>query len=63
MLGRLRQMLVKEFIQLLRDPKARFVLFAPAIIQMMVLGYAATFEVRHVPTAVLELDHSQRAGR
>ncbi len=61
MLGRLRQMLVKEFIQLLRDPKARFVLFAPAIIQMMVFGYAATFEIRHVPTAVLDLDHSQES--
>jgi ABC-2 type transport system permease protein len=61
MLGRLRQMLVKEFIQLLRDPKARFVLFAPAIIQMMVFGYAATFEVRQVPTAVLDLDHSQES--
>jgi ABC-2 type transport system permease protein len=61
MLGRLRQMLVKEFIQLLRDPKARFVLCAPAIMQMMVFGYAATFEVRHVPTAVLDFDHSQES--
>lgn len=61
MFGRLRQMLVKEFIQLLRDPKARFVLFAPAIIQMMVFGYAATYEIRHVPTAVLDLDHSQES--
>lgn len=61
MFGRLRQMLIKEFIQLLRDPKARFVLFAPAVIQMMVFGYAATFEVRHVPTAVLDLDHSQES--
>ncbi|HVA39971.1 MAG TPA: ABC transporter permease [Candidatus Binataceae bacterium] len=61
MFGRLRQMLIKEFIQLLRDPKARFVLFAPAIMQMVVFGYAATFEVRHVPTAVLDLDHSQES--
>jgi drug efflux transport system permease protein len=61
MFGRLRQMLTKEFIQLLRDPKARFVLFAPVIIQMMVFGYAATFEIRHVPIAVLNLDHSQES--
>jgi ABC-2 type transport system permease protein len=61
MFGRLRHMLVKEFIQLLRDPRARFVLFAPAIMQMMVFGYAGTFEVRHVPTAVLDLDHSQES--
>ncbi|HZO82288.1 MAG TPA: ABC transporter permease [Candidatus Binataceae bacterium] len=61
MFGRLLQMLIKEFIQLLRDPKARFVLFAPAVIQMLVFGYAATLEVRHVPTAVLDLDHSQES--
>lgn len=61
MFGRLRQMLRKEFIQLLRDPKARFVLFAPVIIQMMVFGYAATFEIRHVPIAVMNLDHSQES--
>jgi len=56
MFGRLRQMLIKEFIQLLRDPKARFVLFAPAIIQMMVFGYAATFDLSNVPFAVYNED-------
>ena len=61
MLGRLKQMLIKEFIQVFRDKRTRFILIGPPIIQMMVFGYAATYEIRHVPTAVLDLDHSQES--
>ncbi len=61
MLGRLKQMLIKEFIQVFRDKRTRFVLFGPPIIQMLVFGYAATFEIHHVPTVVLDLDHSQES--
>ena len=61
MLARLKQMLIKEFIQVFRDKRTRFVLFAPPIIQMLVFGYAATFEIHHVPTVVLDLDHSQES--
>ncbi|MBV8054263.1 MAG: ABC transporter permease [Deltaproteobacteria bacterium] len=58
MLEHLRQMLIKEFLQTLRDPRGRFVLFAPLILQMLIFGYAATFELHRVPMAVLDLDHS-----
>jgi len=61
MLARLKQMLIKEFIQVFRDKRTRFVLLGPPIIQMLVFGYAATFEIYHVPTAVLDLDHSQES--
>src|SRR5258708_19373063 len=61
MLARLKQMLIKEFIQVFRDKRTRFVLFVPPIIQMLIFGYAATFEIRHVPTVVLDLDHSQES--
>jgi ABC-2 type transport system permease protein len=61
MLSRLKQMLIKEFIQVFRDTRTRFVLFGPPIIQMLVFGYAATFEIHHVPTVVLDLDHSQES--
>jgi len=59
--GRLKQMLIKEFIQVFRDKRTRFILIGPPIIQMMVFGYAANYEIRHVPTAVLDLDHSQES--
>jgi ABC-2 type transport system permease protein len=58
---RLKQMLIKEFIQVFRDKRTRFLLFGPPIIQMLVFGYAATFEVHHVPTVILDLDHSQES--
>ena len=61
MLGRLKQMLIKEFIQVFRDKRTRFILFGPPIVQMLVFGYAATYEIHHVPTVVLDLDHSQES--
>lgn len=61
MLARLKQMLIKEFIQVFRDKRTRFVLFGPPIIQMLIFGYAATFEIHHVATVVLDLDHSQES--
>ncbi|HXZ19440.1 MAG TPA: ABC transporter permease [Candidatus Acidoferrales bacterium] len=60
-LGRIRHMLIKEFLQTLRDPRTRFVLFAPPVIQMMVFGYAATLEVKHVQFAVLDHDNTQES--
>jgi len=54
-------MLIKEFIQVFRDKRTRFVLFGPPVIQMLVFGYAATFEIRNVPTAVLDMDHTQES--
>jgi ABC-2 type transport system permease protein len=58
MLERILQMLIKEFLQLKRDKWARFRLIVPPLVQMLVFGYAATFEVYHVPTVVLDRDHT-----
>jgi len=61
MFQRLRQMLIKEFLQVLRDKRARTLLFLPPMIQMMVFGYAATFEIRNVTTAIVDQqDHRSR---
>ena len=54
MFERLKQMLIKEFIQVFRDKRSRFILFGPPIVQMLIFGYAATFEIHHVPTVVLD---------
>ena len=58
---RIRQMLKKEFIQTLRDPHTRWLLFGPALIQMFVFGYAATMEIKHVSLAVLDRDNTQES--
>ena len=61
MLARMRHMIVKEFIQVFRDRRTRFILIIPPIIQMLVFGYAANYEVHHIPTVVLDYDHSQES--
>ncbi len=61
MFGRLKQMLIKEFIQVFRDKRTRFLLFGPPIVQMLIFGYAATYDIHHVATVVLDLDQSQES--
>ena len=61
MLGRIYHLLLKEFLQLRRDRSARFRLLIPPIIQMLLFGYAATFEVFNVATVILDQDHSQES--
>jgi ABC-2 type transport system permease protein len=60
-LTRIRCMLTKEFIQTLRDPHSRWMLVGPPLIQMLVFGYAATLDVKHVELAVLDLDNTQES--
>jgi len=60
-LERIHQMIRKEFIQTLRDPHTRWLLFGPALIQMVVFGYAATMEIKHVSLAVLDQDNTQES--
>jgi ABC-2 type transport system permease protein len=59
MFDRIRVMLMKEFLELRRDRWAMFRLIVPLLVQVVAFGYAATFTVNHVATAVLDLDHSQ----
>jgi ABC-2 type transport system permease protein len=61
MLARMKQMIIKEFIQVFRDKRTRAILIGPPIIQMLIFGYAATFEIHHVPTVVVDYDHSQES--
>jgi ABC-2 type transport system permease protein len=61
MWGRILSLLIKEFLELRRDTWARFRLVVPPIIQVIIFGYAATFEVYGVSTAMLDLDHSQES--
>src|SRR5512143_2881804 len=51
-------MLVKEFLQVLRDPRMRLMIFLMPLIQVMVFGYAVSTDVREVPTAVVDFDRT-----
>ena len=41
---------------MLRDPRARFILIGPPLLQLVVFSYAATLDVRNVDVAVLDQD-------
>ena len=53
---RIRALVRKEFLALLKDKRSRFVLIVPPIVQVLVFGYAATFDLNRVPFAVYDED-------
>jgi ABC-2 type transport system permease protein len=59
MLTRLWALIVKELLNILRDPKSRTVLLVPPVIQIFIFSFAMTMEVKNVPLGILNLD----AGR
>lgn len=61
MLDSLRRILIlcrKELLAVLKDPRSRVILFLPSIMQSLIFGYAATYDLNDVPYAVLDQDHS-----
>jgi ABC-2 type transport system permease protein len=55
---RLLSIIRKEFIQIFRDPRTLALIIVMPIIQLFLLGYAATTDVRNVPIAVLDQSRS-----
>jgi ABC-2 type transport system permease protein len=53
---RIAALVVKEFLALLKDKRSRTVLIGPPILQLIVFGYAATFDLNRVPCAVYNED-------
>jgi ABC-2 type transport system permease protein len=55
---RLRVMLRKEFIQALREPRMRVLLFLPPFMQLLIFGYAVTLDVDHARIAWMDMDRT-----
>ncbi|HEX3745784.1 MAG TPA: ABC transporter permease [Bryobacteraceae bacterium] len=55
---RIRTILRKEFIQALREPRMRFLLFFPPLLQLVVFGYAVTLDVDHARIAWMDMDNT-----
>ena len=56
--SRLISIIRKEFIQILRDPRTLAMIIVIPIMQLFLLGYSATNDVRNVPLAVLDQSKS-----
>lgn len=55
---RILALIRKELLAILKDPRSRASLFIPPVFQCLVFGYAATYDLNHVPYAVLDQDRS-----
>ncbi len=58
MLQRLYRMLIKEFLQMLRDPRMRVVIFGMPVIQLTIMAFALTTDVNNIRLAVLDMDRT-----
>lgn len=59
---RIVALMVKEFLSLLKDKKSRFVIIVPPLVQLLIFGYAATYDLTSVAYAVFNED-AGGAGR
>lgn len=59
--SRLLSIIRKEFIQIWRDPRTLTIVLIIPILQLFLLGYSATNDVRNVPLAVYDQSHSSKS--
>ncbi len=48
----------KELLAVLKDKRSRLSLLIPPVVQALIFGYAATYDLNHVTYAALDQDHS-----
>ena len=51
----------KEFLQLRRDKRMVGMLFVAPILQLLLLGYAATLDIKNIPMVVCDLDNTKQS--
>src|SRR5258708_4363682 len=55
---RIWEIIRKEALQSLREPKMRFTLFLPPLIQLLIYGYAVNLDVEHTRIAWMDMDRT-----
>jgi len=58
-IGHIFALAIKEFLALFRDKRSRLVIIGPPIMQLIVFGFAATYDLNHVPIAIYNQDKGQ----
>ena len=56
------QLIVKELLTTLKDPKSRVILVIPVLVQGLLFGYTATYNLDNVPYALVDEDHSRESA-
>jgi len=62
-LERVKAILIKEFKQVLRDPRMRTVIVISPLIQILLFGYAANKDIDYIPTAIYDQDNTKESRR
>ncbi|RJR20460.1 MAG: ABC transporter permease [Desulfobacteraceae bacterium] len=55
---RVKALLWKEILQAVRDPRLRFLIIFPPLIQLVAFGYAANLDLKNIPIALYDEDRS-----
>jgi ABC-2 type transport system permease protein len=58
MWNRILGIIRKEFLQTLKDPRTRGLLFGPPILQLILFGYAVNLDIENARTAWIDADHT-----
>lgn len=61
MITRILTVAKKELLHIIRDPRTLVVMFLMPVVQLFLLGYAATTDVEHLRTVVLDADRSPQS--
>ena len=56
---RVKVFLIKEVLQALRDPRLRFLIILPPLLQLVAFGYAANLDLKNIPMALYDEDNSR----
>lgn len=51
----------KEFIHVIRDPRLLMVILAMPLLQLFLYSYALSFDVKNLPTATMDFDHTTQS--
>lgn len=57
-LARIFALTRKELLAVLKDPRSRLTLLLPSVVQTLIFGYAASYDLNHVSYAVIDRDRS-----
>jgi ABC-2 type transport system permease protein len=58
-LFRIAALIHKEMLAMLKDRRSRVLLFLPPVLQSFLFGYAATYDLSHIPYAALDQDRTE----
>ena len=60
---RLLALIRKELLSVLKEPSSRAILVVPVLLQSLLFGYVATYDLSNVPYAVLDQSRSPTSAR